>query len=158
MRSRVWLALAFLLPVTALCPIAGTAIAQPEDAPTVNYVSADAVYLSVGRRAGLTVGARVEVVRDSRTIAVLEVVHVSSHSASCRVVEQIEPPRVGDTAVFDPLAAPPPIQSTARLDTARASPDYAEKRTTNIVSGYVELQNVWQQDLTGSNLSLSVRT
>jgi hypothetical protein len=153
MRSHVWLALAFLLLVSTTCPMAGSAAAQPEETPAVNYVSSDAVYLSVGRRAGLTVGARVEVVRDGRTIAVLEVVHVSSHSASCRVVEQMESPQVGDTAVFDPIAAPPPLQYSASLDTARAGTDYGAKRSKNIVSGYVELQNVWQHDLTGSDLS-----
>ena len=148
-------ALLLLLVVVAWGAAVTSAAGADADPPIVNYVSADAVYLNVGKHAGLEIGTRVEVVRDGRTIAVLEVVHVSSNSASCRIVEQTEAPRAGDTAVFiaaalpettaaEPGAQPPPPRTAAVA---------AETRTVNVVSGYIAFENVWQQDLTGSDLS-----
>jgi hypothetical protein len=140
-----------LISAALLC-VAGGVLAQDQEAPAVNYVSADAVYLNVGRHAGIEIGSRVEVVRDGRTIAILEVVHVSSNSASCRIVEQTEAPRAGDAAVFTAVAVPAtPVAATAAA--AAVATGTQESRVDNIVSGYVEVQNVLQSDLTGSDIS-----
>jgi hypothetical protein len=136
--------------VAYLASVAGT-FGQEKEQPMVNYVSADAVYLNVGRHAGLEIGARVEIVRNGATIAVLEVVHVSSNSASCRIIEQTDAPRAGDAAVFTAVAVPP-IPSSQPV-TPRATSAVPDRRTVNVTRGYVEFQNVWQQDLTGSDLS-----
>jgi hypothetical protein len=146
-RRHTWV---FFLVVVAFGATAGSAIGADTEPPMVNYVSADAVYLNVGRYAGLEIGARVEVVRNGRTIAVLEVLHVSSNSSSCRIVEQTEAPTVGDAAVFTAAAL---LATPATEPAPTSSAVVPEKRTVNMVSGYVEFQNVWQQDLTGSDLS-----
>ncbi|MGD8413210.1 MAG: hypothetical protein PVF33_03200 [Candidatus Latescibacterota bacterium] len=148
-RPTLVLALSLIL----MCAEVAIAGATDPESPSVNYVSSDAVYLNVGRRAGLTVGARVEVVRDGRTIAVLKVTHISSHSAACEIVEQTDPPRSGDKAVFVPAAAEAAPRPAAFPDTVGAAPVSRPAPTENVVSGYVGIQNVWQQDLTGSNLS-----
>ena len=131
---------------------AGGVFAEDQEAPAINYISADAVYLNAGSHAGLQIGARVQIVRDGRTIAILEVVHVSSNSASCRVVEQTEAPRVGDAAVFTAVAAPAAPVAAASGAAAVALGAQAP-RVDNIVSGYVEIQNVLQRDLSGSDIS-----
>jgi hypothetical protein len=144
-----------VLAVFAYCAAAAVATGAETEAPKVNYVSAEAVYLNVGRHAGLEIGARVEVVRNGRTIAVLEVVHVSSNSSSCRIVEQSEPPRVGDAAVFSPAPAPTPLGAAppAAPPPQAAGGGARDESTENVVSGYVEFQNVWQRDMTGSDLT-----
>jgi hypothetical protein len=157
MRSHLRRARAHLLVLALMSALAGRSQGEEAEAPRVNYISADAVYLNVGRGAGLTIGARVQIVRNGATIAVLEVVHVSSHSASCRVVEQSQPPAVGDVAVF--TAVPPPAVPPAAASgpaAGSAATTFEEKPTANVVSGYVEYQTDWQRDLTGSKLSYVV--
>jgi hypothetical protein len=119
---------------------------------TVNYITADAVYVNAGRFAGLAIGATVDVVRGGRKIAVLAVVHISSHSASCRIVEQTESPKVGDKVAFTPGEAPMAAKYGTRPDTAYvALPAVTEKK--NVVRGDVSVESMWRQDLTGSSLS-----
>ena len=153
MRMADRLAYGFFAALVATIVVLTVSPANAEevDSPAVNYISADAVYLNIGKYAGLRIGTRVEVVRDGRAIAVLEVVHISSHSASCRVVEQTKPPRVGDTVLFDPQFDPPWSATSPRDSTISAA--VAARSPANVVSGYVALQTVWQQDLTGSEIS-----
>ncbi len=150
MSGRPGYAGAILLAAALLC-VTGAAFADDQEAPAINYISADAVYLNSGRHAGLEIGSRVKVVREGRTIAILEVIHVSSNSASCRIVEQTEAPRVGDAAIFTAVAVPPAPAAT--LQAGGATRLTGVPRTENVVSGYVEFQNVLQRDLTGSDLS-----
>jgi hypothetical protein len=154
MRMADRLAYGFFAALAAAVVVLNVSPADAEEgeSPAVNYISADAVYLNIGKYAGLKIGARVAVVRSNRTIAVLEVVHVSSHSASCRVVKQTEPPRVGDAVQFDPQFDP--LRSAiSPSDTTTISAAAAARPPANVVSGYVALQTVWQQDLTGSEIS-----
>jgi hypothetical protein len=129
------------------------ATAAVAETPAINYISAENVYLNAGRHAGLVAGARVEVVRGGKTVAILEVIHVSSNSASCRIVEQSSPPRVGDAVSFTPVDETPPTEPErlATRTTVSATPGPAP--TKNIVSGYVSLGTVWQADLTDSGVS-----
>jgi hypothetical protein len=139
--------------VLALAAVAAPAVPARGDGtgpPQVNYISADAVYLNIGRRAGVSIGAKVDVIRNGRTIAVLEVVYVSSHSASCRVVEHTEAPRTGDAVVFTPTPVGVPIPEPAVV---RTTPSTNTEPTVNVVSGYVEFQTVWQKDLTETDVS-----
>jgi hypothetical protein len=141
-----------LLALVTLGGFAGVTLGQENEAPHVNYVSSDAVYLNAGRYAGLRIGATVEVTRGGRTIAVLEVTHVSSHSASCRVVEQTDEIRIGDAVTFDPAAASPPVATPAAgITTVPTSSGVGP--TVNEVIGHVEFQSLWQKDLSDSDLS-----
>jgi hypothetical protein len=81
----------------------------------VKYRSAAHAYLDAGRPEGLNVGDRLRVVSDRETVAELEVVHLSDQSASCRVVSEKRPVRVGDVVVraMGVPAAPAPSASPA---------------------------------------------
>lgn len=68
----------------------------------VTYVTGTSVYIDGGSKAGLTVGARVDVVRRGNVIAELAVEFISSTRASCRLVRSTEMPVVGDSARFIP--------------------------------------------------------
>jgi len=78
----------------AIATIALAGIALPivsaENAFQVRYRSAQAVYLDAGTLGGLTVGDHLEVVREDRVIAEIEVIFVADHSASCKIVEESE--------------------------------------------------------------------
>jgi len=126
--------------------------ADQETPPAINYISAENVYLNAGKHAGLAVGIRVEVVRLGKIIAILEVIHVSSNSASCHVVEQISPPRVGDAVSFKPEAKPP-VLTPDRPPMPGSVTTTLTGIETNVLSGYVSVGTVWQKDLTDSGLS-----
>jgi hypothetical protein len=143
----------FITLVLTLAACAGTALAD-DGRPAINYISADAVYVNVGSRSGLEAGARITVARDGTQVAVLEVVHVSSHSASCRVVTQTVPPRVGDRVLFDaavpePRANSGPGSSPTTPRSAPPPPLRIERR----LRGNINLQSVWQRDLDDAGLS-----
>ena len=114
-RLTACLGLAVLL---ALAEVA--AGQEPAEATIgVRYRSADTVYLDAGSTAGLTAGERLEVFRDGRVIAILEVVYLAEHSASARVVEGNADVRPGDRVRRLPDAAPP---TPPRADEAPAPP------------------------------------
>jgi len=151
MAIQRYLAAAFLLCLFALAPGAAWAD-EPADGPAINYISADAVYVNVGSRVGLGEGSRIRVIRGGKEIAVLEVVHVSSHSASCRVVSQTEAPRVGDAIMFNAVR---PVQEPPSETPAQPAPVRRQetRRRPDRVHGNVSLQNLWQKDLGESQLS-----
>ena len=74
--------------------------AQEMPSPSVKYRSADTVYLDSGRAAGLSVGDRLEVVREGLAVADLEIVFVAEHSASCRILVERESIRAGDEVLM----------------------------------------------------------
>lgn len=144
-----------ILAMIAVLLAPGARAAGADDAaPAVNYISADAVYLNVGSYAGLAAGMTVSVVRSGATIATLEVVHVSSHSASCRIVDQVEPPAVGDAVVFSPGAPPPEPRRMTSAGGVEPSPSAAARRSSaGSLRGVVGVDSYWQEDFTGSGLS-----
>lgn len=80
---------------------------------TVTYRSQTAVYVSVGRNAGLAVGDRLALLSGSEKIAELEVLFLADHSSSCRVVAETRPVKPGDKLMR--LGAPrpaPPVDAT----------------------------------------------
>jgi hypothetical protein len=138
--------------------LSGAALpALADDAPMVNYVSADGVYVNVGRYAGVVPGTRIAVLRDGKRIAVLEAVHVSSHSASCRIVEKTSDPRAGDAISFTRSKTPPPAPESSAVTSPEAS-DREDRRPRrrgepSRLRGYVALQNMWIEDMSGSGLT-----
>jgi len=152
MKHSLWLGLVASLMIAM---VAGRSHAAEK--PKVNYVSADAIYLNVGRLAGLIKGSRVRVVRNGKRIAILEVVHVSSHSASCIVVEGSGTPRSGDFVHYDPVKVTRPAKTAipkrpAALRTRVKHPE-KHKNAVNRLSGFMSVENYWDQDLTGSSLT-----
>jgi hypothetical protein len=65
----------------------------------VRYRSADTIYLDAGRASGLAEGDRLEVVRDGKTIAEIEVIFVAEHSASCKILREAQAIQVDDGAI-----------------------------------------------------------
>jgi hypothetical protein len=120
--------------------------------PTINYISADAVYINVGSGAGLSIGTRVEVIRTGLVIAELEITHISSQSAACRIVSQTDELALGDTVFFvrarEKEAEPeqPEPQATDQTEPERES---GPRR----IRGHVAIQNQWYRDLGESALS-----
>jgi hypothetical protein len=143
---------ATLIALVLLAAAAGSS--RSDEAPAVNYISQEHVYLNVGRRAGLAIGARVRVLRDGQLVAVLVVEHVSSHSASCVIVEAHGMPRVGDHATFKaaPAPAPSPAAPVAGDEPSPApSWEVAPKhRPQPRLSGYVALESFLQRDRRGA--------
>ncbi len=108
-RRWRWLAVVgFLaLPVPARAQGGRTPADTSRTAWTVvTYVTGTSVYIDGGSKAGLTVGARVDVVRRGTVIAELAVEFISSTRASSRLVRSTELPVVGDSARFTPAVAP----------------------------------------------------
>ena len=81
---------------------------------TVTYRSASAVYVSVGRTAGLAVGDRLALQSGSERIAELEVLFLADHSSSCRVVAETRPVKPGDKLVRLGAPRPAPVADATR--------------------------------------------
>ncbi|MGD8414856.1 MAG: hypothetical protein PVF33_11520, partial [Candidatus Latescibacterota bacterium] len=126
-------------------------------APAVNYVSADAVYVNVGRLAGLVPGTSIAVVRDGKQIATLEAVHVASHSASCKVVQQTEAPRAGDRVVYERVATAAPEETPIEQEPETQTVRRTTARTSNRVRGYLAFQHMWIEDRLGSGSGSSLQ-
>ena len=81
---------------------------------TVEYLSADSVYLDGGRAAGLEEGRHLQVLDGSTVVAELEVVYAAEHSASCRTLSEARPVRPGDRAfLVGEVASVPPTATAA---------------------------------------------
>jgi len=143
MRNRALWFILFL--ITCTIPVRA-------ERSAVNYVSADAIYINAGRIAGVTVGAQIEVFRNGARIAVIEAIHVSSHSASCKIISKTADPAVGDTIGFQPVAFEAIPEPAAVPRESIGSP---VQRTAR-VHGYVSLQNTWIEDQTGMGRSMQL--
>lgn len=104
----------------------------------VSAVSADSVSIDVGSADGLRQWTRVEVVRGARAVAIMRVLVLTDHQATCAISSRPVPLRVGDYVRFMSAAAPvarvavtpaPPVPGpptaaappvVARRDTSRA--------------------------------------
>ncbi len=82
-----------------LAALSSATRAQGSPALSVRYRSVDTIYLDSGRAMGLAVGDQLEVVRQGRVIAELEVTFVAEHSASCRLLVEHESVTAGDEVV-----------------------------------------------------------
>ena len=88
-------------------PVPALASAPPAPSPaprasgpafTVEYRSADSVYLDGGRAAGLEVGRVLQVLDGQTVVAELEVLYAAERSASCRLRSEARPVHQGDRA------------------------------------------------------------
>jgi hypothetical protein len=95
-----------VMVLASMSLISGTAGAE-EVTCAVRYLSAEHVYLDVGRVGGLAVGMTVRVVRDGQAVADLEVVFTAEHSASCKIISKVGEIRPGDQVVYEVASSAP---------------------------------------------------
>jgi hypothetical protein len=116
--------------------ILGAVLAAPSSAAlkadstraTVTYVAGDAVYLSVGRNAGVQDSSLCYILDKKDTVVVLKVIATSSKSAVCGILRSTRAVAVGDAVRIPSSAAdlgaqqPAPIVDTAAVGAAPVSP------------------------------------
>lgn len=138
---------------------------QPGKTVRVKYVSAEHVYLDAGSSDGFAVGDRLRIKNNGLTVAEIEIVYLSEHSASCKIISSQEEIRPGHTAE---------LYHTQERESKKETPDTATvSRKRNIprrpaetkppesktrLSGSVSLQYYYWQDQTSSNLDFSQPT
>ncbi|MFI5183138.1 MAG: hypothetical protein ACHQNV_01975 [Vicinamibacteria bacterium] len=105
--------LPFVVSLAVVLAISGGASAQEKRIP-IKYRSSANVYLDGGSADGLAVGDHLTVLSRGDKAAEIEVVFVSEHSASCRVISEARPVGAGDLAVLAPTV-PVPLESGATV-------------------------------------------
>ncbi|MGE5127614.1 MAG: hypothetical protein ACM3PV_15085 [Betaproteobacteria bacterium] len=118
----------------AAAALVAAALAMAAPGYTVTYRSAANAYLDAGRAQGLAVGDRLRVMEGQKTIAELQVVYVAERSASCKILSETRPVRVGDVVALvlrpsgaapagegQPAAPTPPAAGTAAPPAAAPS-------------------------------------
>lgn len=140
--------------VGILLLIAGSALGET---PAITYISAESVYLNVGHLAGLARGARITVLRGGKPVATLEAMHVSSHSAACRVVEQTAEPKVGDTVTYKRVKVTPPADPRVETSPTQERSRERDSRKKRRIRGYLSLQHMWVKDLSGTDQGTSLQ-
>ena len=108
------------IPALVIAWMSGAAVAadEPASVAKVTYVTTSSVYVDAGTAEGLRAGHRLEVVRDGQVVAVLELKDVTTHRASCSVVERTSDPVVGDAVRFVPVPespVPPPDTGSSEV-------------------------------------------
>ncbi len=103
-----------------------SAAAQETAVGSILYLSRTTAYVDKGEADGLTVGARLQVVRDGRQIGVLEVDYLAQRSASCRIVRADVALQAGDEVRFTPAPPEPPEEPPSREEPA-AEPEAADR-------------------------------
>ena len=92
---------------------------------TINYLSGDLVYLSVGSKQGVRQGTHLEVVRAGEIIADLVAAYTSSNQSSCTVTKSTATMLIGDSvryvAVVDTQVSSAARSPTGALAARRAS-------------------------------------
>jgi hypothetical protein len=78
----------------------------------VRYRSTLNVYLDGGRAQGLNAGDRLQLLAGKTVVAELEVLYVAEQSASCRLVSETRPVKIGDVVVRVGRAAAPVTPAT----------------------------------------------
>jgi hypothetical protein len=142
------------LPLISALAAAGDENPKPgERSARVLSVLASTVTIDAGRSHGLTVGQRLQVLRDGEPVAEVEATFVAERSASCHVVEQLEPILPGDQVSFSAApAAPPPgrRQGTKSARRPRSpSPPPSSGDQWSHLAGTVSLD--WQHFADGSD-------
>lgn len=110
----------------------------------VRYLSAGTVYLDRGSNSGIMSGDQWEIVRNGQVIAKIEVIYLSTASASCKIVSQAKDIQTGDVARWTGRTAETVKQDTVVEDRARTVPvkQQIEKPLASMtrVSGVVSAQ------------------
>lgn len=179
---------ALLISVSCLMVVSSASAGElPVRALPISYVTSDLVYLSGGRADGIAPGDTGIVRRSDSIVAYLEVAHVATHSASCRILQLLGAIGAGDTAHVQPSPATEqetpvverrsadtghtPDQLTRHETRSRASSGringVASARVTHFVSSAGAARdytlsnlglNLRASDLWGHNLELTIRT
>ena len=126
----------------------------------VRYISSQHIFLGGGKAAGLNIGDHLKIVRDSVTLAKVEVVSISEKSASCRIFEKNADINIGDVAVVfakkTMQALDMEIASMQRRNRYSESRKRKPKETPFArTSGYISAQLYRFDDLTANNLNFS---
>ncbi len=58
---------------------------------TVKYVSAEYIYISAGQAEGIRKQDSLKVIKDGKSIGLIEAVYTASHSSSCKIISQTKP-------------------------------------------------------------------
>ncbi len=137
--------------------------AQNRDLPAVKYISAEGVYVNVGKIHGLNVGDSLVVGRGKRAIALLRITHASSQSAACKILVQKGEIRIGDRVFYRGgrrRTARKSRQAAIRKSTSRKKSTRTrgkrrkrrrkKNRHMNEINGYLALQNYVQFDFLNS--------
>jgi hypothetical protein len=66
---------------------------------TINYVSAENVYLKTGSNSGVQIGDKFTIFRNNQVIGHVEVIYVAGNSASCKILDQSQNFQKNDAAV-----------------------------------------------------------
>jgi hypothetical protein len=125
----------------------------------VTFVTTSSAYVNAGKLEGLIEGARVDVVRQGRTVGELKVSFVSSHQASCQIVSVVDSVMVGDSARYLPApgtAAPPPaVAERGRAAAHPASQRSARRSSTGALRGRIGMYylTVTQRDSFGGHFA-----
>ncbi len=115
------------LALVLLC-LPGYGGAEDGVAVGVRYRSQDTVYLDSGSRGGLAEGDRLEVLRNGQRIGEIEVTFVAEHSASCRIVEELQQIQPEDRArriLSESSGTAAPAAETEPKDTLQAPQEKA---------------------------------
>jgi hypothetical protein len=86
---------------------------------TVTFVSGAEIYVGVGRREGLLDSAELYVVRRDSVVSTLRVKFLSSHQASCEVIQGASDIVVGDAVRFVPRMSVPGTGTMVTADRPR---------------------------------------
>ena len=128
-----------VLTLLIVCLSSGALAQVEENTCAVRYLSAEHVYLDEGTTAGLAIGTQVDLLRDGKVFAQLEVVYAAGHSASCVVLHQEKEIKPGDTGVYEtPKEAPvsPAVVSTDSIPAPRTRATFVpSQKTTRVDSG-----------------------
>ncbi len=133
----------------------------------IKYISAQNVYLDAGKTAGLNIGDRFLIKKDGQTIAEIEVIYLSDHSASCSIVSSSGTVKPGDKAILQKeqqvieKAQPIPviIDTTQGIQEAKISetPSFSRRKRSPF-SGTISLQYYYWKDLKETQLDFSQPT
>jgi hypothetical protein len=165
---------AVLALVAGLLVAASVVLAAEGGSATFNvrYRSAETVYIEAGRAAGLTVGDRLDIVRDGEVVGRVEIVFVSEHSSSCKILMEQQPIETGDVARYDGDLVPPPpadvepetAASDASAGTSTSTSTRRRPRTRLSGSFEVDWENFtdesgrdWNYDRVQTRLNVRVR-
>lgn len=155
---------ASLLPLLfLLAPASGVAVADDAETKTarITYLSISDVYINAGQDEGLREGDRIEVMREGKVVAVLEVNYLSPHRASCRVVESEASLRVGDSVSYHPRPAvqsgaePPPDSGPAEAVPAGETSSYRSGLSDAGIHGRVSVRYLFANDRSGRDSGYS---
>lgn len=101
----------FILLFLTACPQLSAAKDAAEEknttvAGSINYISRDLIYISLGVESGIAVGDTIRVERDGLLIAKALVVHVAEETSSARVLHSDQSLQTGDTVRFTHIIFP----------------------------------------------------